>query len=89
MTKMFSWFFEGVVTVGIKLNIVRVFTSYMCFTSVEKVSFPLTKLINLFYLVCSHYFESYPQLAEQTNYLKEYIVLLEQQLLIEVKFQMK
>ena len=32
-----------------------------------------------------HHFEGYPQLAEQTNYLKEYIELLEQQLQIEVK----
>ena len=49
----------------------------------------MTKLIDLFYFVCSHYFEGYPQLAEQTNYLKEYINLLEQQLLIEVKCQMQ
>ena len=31
-----------------------------------------------------HHFEGYPQLSEQTNYLNEYIELLEQQLLIEV-----
>ena len=31
-----------------------------------------------------HYFKDFPQLAEQTNYLEEYIELLECQLDIEV-----
>lgn len=42
--------------------------------------------LNLFVsCVCRHYFEGYPQLAEQTTYLVEYIDLLEQQIHIEVK----
>lgn len=45
-----------------------------------------SSLLNLFVsCVCRHYFEGYPQLAEQTTYLTEYIDLLEQQIKIEVK----
>ncbi|KAL9952813.1 hypothetical protein ACROYT_G040123 [Oculina patagonica] len=40
------------------------------------------RLTNLKYIL-RHYFEGYPQLAEQTTYLTEYIDLLEQQIAIE------
>ena len=46
----------------------------------------LSSRLNLFFFcVYRHHFEGYPQLAEQTTYLVEYIDLLEQQIRIEVK----
>ena len=49
-------------------------------------TFMLSSCLNLFVCcICSHYFEGYPAVAEQTAYLTEYIDLLEQQIHIEVK----
>jgi len=52
------------------------------FNQAIKSKDPGVRLTKLKYIL-RQYFEGYPQLAEQTNHLKEYIDLIEQQLLIE------
>lgn len=52
------------------------------FNQAVKSKDPGVRLTKLKYIL-RHHFEGYPQLSEQTNYLNEYIELLEQQLLIE------
>ncbi|XP_020620903.1 spermatogenesis-defective protein 39 homolog [Orbicella faveolata] len=52
------------------------------FNQAIKTKDPGVRLTKLKYIL-RHYFEGYPQLAEQTTYLAEYIDLLEQQINIE------